>query len=62
MQVEAVNPETGERFTLEMSSEELEQLVRDARPRLSKKDLEQRIEKLDISAFNYNLKQLVVLR
>lgn len=50
MQVEAVNPETGERFTLEMSSEELEQLVRDARPRLSKKDLEQRIEKLEISA------------
>ena len=31
MQVEVVNPETGERFAIEMSLEELEQFVRDAR-------------------------------
>ena len=50
MQVEAVNPETGERFTLELSPEEFERLVRDARPRLSKKQLERRIDNLAISA------------
>ena len=50
MQVEAVNPETGERFAIEVSSEELEQLVRDARPRLSKKQLERRIDNLAIAA------------
>lgn len=50
MQVEAVNPETGERFAIEMSPEELEQLVGDARPRLSKKELERRIDNLAISA------------
>ena len=50
MKIEAVNPETGESFALEMSPEELEQLVRDARPRLSKKQLERRIDNLAISA------------
>ena len=50
MQVEAVNPETGERFAIEMSPEKLEQLVRDARPRLSKKQLEHSIGNLAISA------------
>ena len=50
MQAEAVNPETGERFAFEISPEELEQLVRDVRPRLSKKKLERQIDKLAISA------------
>lgn len=50
MHVETVNLETGESFALEMSPEELEQLVRDARPRLSKKQLERRIANLEISA------------
>ena len=50
MKIEAVNPETGESFALEMSPEELEQLVRDARPRLSRRQLERRIENLAISA------------
>ena len=50
MQVEVVNPETGERFAIEMSLEELEQFVRDARPRLSKKQVERRVDNLAISA------------
>lgn len=50
MQVEAVNPETGERFALELSPEELEELVRDARPRLSKKALERKVDNLAIPA------------
>ena len=50
MKVEAVNPETGERFAIEMSPEDLDQLVRDARPTLSKKQLKGRIDNLAISA------------
>lgn len=50
MHVETVNLETGESFALEVSPEEFEQLVRDARPRLSKKQLERRIANLEISA------------
>lgn len=50
MQAEAVNPETGERFTIEISPEAWDQLVCDARPRLSKKILERCIDNLPVSA------------
>ena len=50
MQIEAVIPETGERFALKISPEELEQLVRDTRPKLSKKQLEHEIHNLGFSA------------
>ena len=46
MLAEAVNPATGEKIAFEISVEELDQLVREARPGVSRKALERRIGNL----------------
>jgi hypothetical protein len=48
MHAEAVNPATGERIAFEISVEELDRLVRAARPRVSKKKLERMIGNLEL--------------
>ncbi len=50
MQAKAVNPATGEDIAVEISLEELDRLVREARPRVSRKDLERKIGKLSVPA------------
>ena len=50
MLAEAVNPATGEKIAFEISVEELDQFVREARPGVSRKVLERRIGNLALPA------------